>query len=120
MIMDSLKSGTFALVEGAVAGIGASLCCVGPLALISVGVSGAWISNLTLLEPYRWVFAALALGSMGYAWRQIYRSPAAVQCEPGAACALPQTNRLQRALFWIVSVLVLAGLSFPYFAPLLS
>lgn len=114
MQIDSPK----ALAVAALAGIGASLCCVGPLALVTLGVSGAWISNLTQLEPYRWMFAALALGSMGYAWRQIYRAPAAVQCEPGAACALPQASRLQRALFWIVSVLVLVGLSFPYFAPL--
>lgn len=113
MLIDSPK----ALAVAALAGIGASLCCVGPLALLTLGVSGAWISNLTLLEPYRWIFAALALGSMGYAWRQIYRAPAAVQCEPGTACALPRTNRLQRTVFWIVGVLVLAGLSFPYFAP---
>jgi mercuric ion transport protein len=106
-----------ALAVAALAGIGASLCCVGPLALVTLGVSGAWISNLTLLEPYRWIFAALALGSMGYAWRQIYRAPAAGQCEPGAACASPQASRLQRTLFWIVGLLVLAGLSFPYVAP---
>jgi mercuric ion transport protein len=114
MQIDSPK----ALAVAALAGIGASLCCSGPLVLLTLGVSGAWISNLTLLEPYRWIFAALALGSMGYAWRQTYRAPAAVQSEPGAACALPRTNRRQRALFWIVGVLVLAGLSFPYFAPL--
>ncbi len=117
MSIDSLKA--FALVGGAVAGIGASLCCVGPLVLVTVGVSGAWISNLALLEPYRWIFAALALGSMGYAWRQIYRAPATAQCGPGTACALPQTNRAYRALFWIVAALVLAALAFPYLAPLL-
>lgn len=128
MSIDSLKAdlpvaqaterrGTLALVGGALAGIGASLCCVGPLALISVGVSGAWISNLTLLEPYRWLLAAVALGFMGYAWKRIYR-PSAAQCEPGAACTMPQANRTYRVLFWIVAALVLAGLSFPYFAPL--
>ena len=114
MQIDSPK----ALGAAALAAIGASLCCVGPLALVSVGVSGAWIASLTLLEPYRWIFAAIALGSMGYAWRQIYLAPAAAQCGPGAACALQQANRAQRALFWIVAALVLAGLSFPYFAPL--
>jgi len=113
------RRGTLGLVAGALAGIGASLCCVGPLVLVTLGVGGAWISNLTLLEPYRWIFAALALGSMGYAWRQIYRAPAAVQCEPGAVCALPETNRAYRVLFWIVVALVLAALAFPYLAPLL-
>lgn len=114
MSMDSPK---LALAGGALAGLGASLCCLGPLALISAGVSGAWISNLTLLEPYRWILAALALGFMGYAWKRIYR-PSAAQCEPGAACALPQVSRAHRALFWVVAALVLAGLSFPYLVAL--
>lgn len=115
MQIESPKS----LAGAVLAGVGASLCCVGPLALVSVGVSGAWISSLTALEPYRWIFAALALAFMGYAWKRIYRPPLAAQCAPGAACALPQTNRAYRALFWVVAALVFAGLSFPYFAPLL-
>jgi mercuric ion transport protein len=128
MSIDSLKAelpvapaadrrGVFALVGGAIAGIGASLCCLGPLVLISVGVSGAWISNLTLLEPYRWILAALALAFMGYAWKRIYR-PSAAQCEPGSVCALPQTKRAHRVLFWIIAALVLVALAFPYLAPL--
>ena len=72
MQLDSPK----ALAGAALAAIGASLCCLGPLALVSVGVSGAWISNLTVLEPYRWVFAAVAVGFMGYAWKRIYRPSA--------------------------------------------
>ncbi|MCD6042481.1 MAG: merT1 [Burkholderiales bacterium] len=107
------------LAGGALAGIGASACCVGPLVLVSVGVSGAWISNLTALEPYRWLFLMAALGFMGHAWWRIYRAPAAVQCEPGTACALPQSNRIYRALFWAVSALIVAAFVFPYFAPLL-
>ena len=113
MQIDSTK----ALAGAALAGIGASLCCAGPLVLVSVGISGAWISNLTILEPYSWMFAALALGSMGYAWKRIYR-PGAAQCAPGSVCALPQTTRVHRALFWTVGGLVLAGVSFPYLAPL--
>lgn len=102
------------LTGGALAGLGASACCAGPLLLVSIGVSGAWISNLTALEPYRWAFALAALGFMGHAWTKIYRAPAAAQCEPGTACAAPQSRRVQRVLFWVVSVLVAAALAFPY------
>jgi mercuric ion transport protein len=112
------RRGTLGLVGGALAGIGASLCCLGPLILVSLGVGGAWIANLTLLEPYRWIFVGIALGFMGYAWKRIYRVPLAAQCEPGSACALPQTDRVYRVLFWVVAALVLAGVAFPYFAPL--
>jgi len=106
------------LAGGLIAAILASVCCLGPLVLVMVGVSGAWISNLTLLEPYRPVFIGVALVFMGLAWRRIYRAPAAAQCEPGTLCALPQTNRVYRVMFWTVSALVLLALGFPYLAPL--
>lgn len=113
------KVGKAALTGGLLAGLLASACCVGPLALVMLGVSGAWISNLTLLEPYRWIFIGVALAFMALAWRRIYRAPAAAECKPGAACALPQTNRVYRVTFWVVSALVLLAFAFPYFAPLL-
>ena len=106
------------LTGGLFAGLLASACCVGPLALVMVGVSGAWISSLTLLQPYRWVFIGIALVFMALAWRRIYRAPAAAECEPGTVCALTQTNRLYRVMFWVVSALVLLAFAFPYFAPL--
>jgi len=52
------------------------------------------------------------------AWRKIYRTPAAAACTPGSLCAMPQTNRVYRILFWIVAVLVGLAMAFPYIAPL--
>lgn len=109
--------GKASLSGGLLAGLLASACCVGPLALVMLGVSGAWIASLTLLEPFRWVFVGVALAFMALAWRRIYRAPAAA-CEPGSVCALPQASRLYRILFWVVSAIVLLALAFPYFAPL--
>lgn len=109
--------GKAGLSGGALAAIGASVCCLGPLVLVSIGVGGAWISNLALLTPYRWLFVLAALGFMGIAWRKIYRAPAAA-CEPGTPCALPQTNRGYRILFWAVSALIVFAVAFPYVVPL--
>lgn len=106
------------LAGGLFAGLLASACCVGPLVLVTAGISGAWISNLTLLEPYRWIFVGIALVFMALAWRRIYRAPAAADCEPGTVCALPQANGRYRLLFWGISALVLLAFAFPYFAPL--
>jgi mercuric ion transport protein len=106
------------LIGGALAALAASACCLGPLVLVTVGVSGAWISNLTALEPYRLVFIGVALAMLGLAWHKIYRVPAAAACAPDTLCARPQTNRVYRALFWLVSALVLLALTFPYFVPL--
>jgi mercuric ion transport protein len=113
---DTVK--TVALGGGFLAAIVASACCVGPLVLVMMGVSGAWISNLTVLEPYRPVSIGVALVFMGLAWHRIYRAPLAAECEPGTLCALPRTNRVYRVMFWVVLALVLLALGFPYFAPL--
>ena len=108
-------SGRGALVTGGLAAILASACCLGPLVLITLGVSGAWISNLTLLEPYRPVFIGVALMALFFAYRRIWRPAAA--CEPGQVCALPQARRRYKALFWLVVALVIAALGFPLVAP---
>lgn len=114
--VDDLGKAT--LAGGLIAAIIASACCLGPLVLVTIGVSGAWISNLTLLVPYRPLFIGVALVLMALAWRRIYRAPTRAQCEPGTVCALPQANRAYRIIFWMVSALVLLALGFPYLTPL--
>lgn len=104
-----------ALVAGGVAALLASACCLGPLVLVLLGFSGAWIGNLAALEPYRPVFIGAALAAMYFAWRRIYRPPA--QCAPGELCARPQVRRSYRIIFWVVGALVLVALAFPYVVP---
>ena len=110
------KSSSTALAVGGLAAILASTCCLGPLVLIAIGFSGAWIGNLAKLEPYRPIFIGAALVAMFFAWRRIYRP--ATACNPGDVCALPRTKRIYKVLFWTVAILVLIALSFPYLAPL--
>src|SRR5713226_5428748 len=114
--MASGKLEKASLVGGALAAIVASVCCLGPLVLVSVGISGAWISNLTAFEPYRPYASGVALVCMFLAYRKIYRAPVPEACEPGTLCAVPQTRRIYKALFWVVSAMVLIALGFPYTA----
>lgn len=118
--MNNDKFAKTTLFGGALAAIAASACCLGPLILVSLGISGAWISNLTVLEPFRPVFIVAALVCMTLAYRKIYRGPAAADCAPGSLCALPQTNVRYRAMFWVVSILVLVALAYPYFVTFLE
>lgn len=104
-----------ALLLGGLSAILASTCCLGPLILVMLGFSGAWIGNLTLLEPYRPYFIGGALLALFFAWRRIWRP--ATACAPGEVCALPEVRRSYRFLFWIVSGLVLVALGFPYVMP---
>jgi len=104
------------LVAGVLAGIGASVCCVGPLVLLALGISGAWIGNLTALQPYRPIFIGLTLLFIGLAFRRLYLVPQV--CAPGTPCADPQTSKRQRMIFWIVAMLLLGLLAVPSLAPL--
>ncbi len=107
------------LAAGGVLGaILASACCVGPLVLLTLGISGAWIGNLTTLEPYKPIFAVIALGFIAAGFRQVYfRKP--VACEPGSHCARPSSAHITRMTLWASLVLVLAALTINWWAPLL-
>ena len=110
------QNGRGALFVGGLAAILASTCCLGPLVLIALGFSGAWIGNLTVLEPYRPVFIGAALVALFFAWRRIFRSAQA--CKPGEVCAIPQVHGTYKLIFGVVAVLVLVALGFPYVLPL--
>lgn len=114
--MSEPSNGRAPLVAGVLAAILASTCCLGPLVLIALGFSGAWIGNLTVLEPYRPVFIGGALIALFFAYRRIFRPPQA--CKPGEACAVPQVRTTYKLLFWVVAALTLIALGFPYILPL--
>lgn len=103
------------ITAGVLAAIGASICCVGPLALLGLGISGAWIGTLTAFEPYRPALIGLTLVFLALAFRKLYLVPQA--CAAGTACAVPAVVRRQRAIFWLVSALLLALIAFPWVAP---
>lgn len=105
-----------ALATGFVAAILASACCLGPLMLITIGVSGAWIANLAALEPYRPAFVAAAVVALGLAARRLWAKPAS--CEPGRLCAAPRGRGAYRLLFAIAVALLALALVFPWLAPL--
>ncbi len=111
------QSGSGALFVGGLAAILASTCCLGPLVLVALGLNGAWLGNLTRLEPYRPFFVAGALVALFFAGRQIFR-PAQV-CQPGEVYAVPRTRRIYKIAFGIISALVLIALVYPYVAKFL-
>ncbi len=82
---------------------------------MTLGIGGAWIANLTALEPLRPWFIASTLLFVGLAFRRLYLQPQV--CEPGAASALPIVLKRQQMIFWIVALALLALLSVPWLAP---
>ena len=110
---NTLSKGT--LVVGIVAGITASACCLGPLVLLMLGISGSWISNLTAMEPYRPIFIGITLIFLGLAFRKLYLIPQS--CAVDTPCAQPANLRKQRIVFWLITAVITAMIAFPWYAP---
>ncbi len=112
---ESQRSRRFLFIGG-LGAVLASLCCLGPLLLLALGFSGAWLANLTALEPYRPIFIILSLIALFFAWQRIFRP--VPSCRPGEPCALSPDRRRHAVIFWGVLALILLALVFPYLLPL--
>ncbi len=105
------------LAAGGVLGaILASTCCIAPLLLLTLGVSGAWIGNLTALEPYKPIFITITLGFLAAGYWQVYFKPKQA-CEDGSYCASPSSDRVVKSALWIATALVLLALTINFWAP---
>lgn len=91
-------------------------CCIVPLGFVLLGVSGAWVGNLTMLAPYKWLFVAVATVFLGLGFRQAYLRER-LPCENGAYCARPQSSRLVRTALWLGTALVALSATVEWWAP---
>lgn len=90
--------------------LAASSCCVLPLVLVTIGVSGAWIGNLAAFAPYQPYIVALTLGFLGYGFYLVYWRRQV--CADGS-CARPRPNRIVATILWVATVIIVIALIFP-------
>jgi mercuric ion transport protein len=112
---NAAKSGTLAVAG--ISGAFASVCCIGPLVLVSIGLGGAAAGVVAAFEPLRPVFIVIAFAALASAGWKIYRRPVAA-CASGIACIAPQRDQIYRTVFWVVAAAVIALLAVPYYLPL--
>ena len=58
---------------GLLGALAASSCCIVPLVLFGLGISGAWIGSLTRLAPYQPCFIAATLGFLGVGYWLVHQ-----------------------------------------------
>ena len=105
------NSGTnWSLGAGLGAAVAASACCTIPLALVSLGVGGAWVGTLTALAPYRWIFVTLALGALAYAGYNEWR----LSRQPDCDCETAFSSTTRRSLLGVGALAVLAIVVSPW------
>jgi mercuric ion transport protein len=114
---DQTKRG-LVVAAGLIGAIAASSCCIFPLVLFGLGVSGAWIGNLTQLAPYQPCFIVATVIFLGYGYWLVYRS-LKLACTDDKVCARSLPNRIVKAALIVATILVVAALGVDFFAPLL-
>lgn len=110
---DDHAKAKFVALGGIVGAVAASSCCIVPLVLFSLGITGAWMGQLTALAPYQPIFIAVTVGFLGYGYWLVYHSSKPA-CTEDAACTRPLPNRIIRAALWFATGLVLLALAWPY------
>tara|TARA_R110002049_G_scaffold130820_1_gene289272 strand:+ start:2673 stop:3041 length:369 start_codon:yes stop_codon:yes gene_type:complete len=101
---------------GVIGAILASSCCIVPLLLVTLGVSGAWMGNLTALAPYQGYFIGATLVLLGAGYWYVYWKPKKA-CEDGSYCATPASDRVVKVALWIATGLIALSLAITYILP---
>jgi len=114
----SAHAQTWLAVGGVLGALAASSCCIAPLVLFALGVSGAWIANLTQLAPYQPFFIAATAACLGAGYWLVYRARR-VACAEGEVCARPLPKRFVKVGLVLASILAGGALAFDFLAPLL-
>jgi mercuric ion transport protein len=117
-VSDERGSATLRLttIGGIVGAAASSACCIAPLALFSLGVSGAWIGNLTALAPYQSYFIAATLACLVYGYWLVYRRKK-LACAEGAPCARPLPNHIVMAGLVLATLLVGSAIGLDLLGP---
>ncbi len=105
-----MKDKSFAL-GSVLAAFVASLCCLGPLLLGSVGLGAVMVAMFAPLRPYFLAVSAVLLAAGFYL---VYRKPRLNQACEGETCT-PESNtrRLAKPLLWLATLAVAALAFFP-------
>ena len=85
---------------GLLSALAASSCCIVPLMLFGLGVSGAWIGNLTRLAPYQPCFIAATLGFLGAGYWLVFQDSKTVCAEGERARVRCRAGLSKLRLWW--------------------
>src|SRR5271169_5935318 len=111
--IDFKRGQTLMAAGGLLGALAASSCCILPVVLFSLGVSGAWIGNFTQLAPYQPYFLAATLVFLGTGYWLVHRASKRA-CVDGEACARPLPNQLVKAVLIVATILVMVALGFDF------
>lgn len=108
---------SIAAAGSVVGAILASSCCILPLVLVTLGVTGVWIGSLSAFQTYQPLFIAATLVFLGFGFRQVY-GRAKSACAEGEYCRTPVGDKIVKTALWAATALVALAATVDYWAPL--
>jgi mercuric ion transport protein len=114
-----LKRTRWLAVSGLVGAVLASSCCVAPLVLLTLGISGAWIGGLTALAPYQGYFTVVAVACLASGFWLVYWKPNKAY-DTDSYCASPTSDRVIKTALWFATVLIGIAITVNWWTPLLN
>ena len=114
------RRGAMASIAAIGAAFLASLCCIGPILFVTLGVGAGLASQF---EPLRPVFIVLTMALLAMGFYSVYgRRPAVdsgASCSVESSCGAPRRRTRDKVLLWIAAAVVLIVLTFPQWSMLL-
>lgn len=109
--MEKLENKSKWLIGGGIlAAIGASLCCIGPLLLTILGISGA--ATLTKFESVRIPLILVVILAFAIAGFALFKKRAV--CDPDSICANPVKYQRMVLFYWTGLLIAIFGMTSPY------
>lgn len=106
------KSLTLACIAAAIT---ASLCCIGPLVAVVLGLGT--FGAAAVFEKFRPLLLGITVVLLAGAFYLAYRPKKTEHCQ-GATCQMPSSGRYAKAMLWLAAVFVVLFAAFPYYSPL--
>lgn len=94
------------------AAVASTLCCIAPLIYLVFGISGSWLVRLNELAFLQVPMLILSLAAFSYGFWLLNFSDKII-------CTKYLSHRTLQILYWLMAVVILFFLSYPYVLPII-
>ena len=94
------------------AAVASTLCCIAPLIYLTFGVSSSWLVSLNELAFLQIPMLIISLGAFGYGFWLLNFSNKII-------CTRYFSRRTLQILYWLMAIVMLFFLTYPYVLPYL-
>jgi mercuric ion transport protein len=109
-----MKREKLAAIGSVFAAVAASICCIGPLVAVVLGVGS--LAAASGLNRWRPVFLGVTFVLLALAWYLTYRKPKVEGCADGGVCATRPGGKWGSVILWVATGLAIVLAALPLYA----